>query len=189
MHVSVRGDRPGTSGSELLTPAESSFLAGLMHHLPSVIALTLPLPASYARMLDGIWSGGTWVCWGVENREVPVRLTKPASPSRNFEVRPVDGTANPYLAVAGVLACGILGIRDGRALTAKNCDTAQTAAEMTPEERAALGITRRLPLNVDEARRYLAADDAIKNLLGAELVESFLNVNKVGRRGSFDGSC
>ena len=180
MHVSVRGGTPGASASELLTPVESAFLSGLMHHLPSVIAFTLPLPASYARMLDGIWSGGTWVCWGVDNREAPVRLTKATSPSsRNFEIKPIDGTSNPYFAVAGVLACGILGVRDDRALAVKNCDVPRTAAEMTAGERAAFGITKRLPLNIEEARRYLAADDAIKDILGFELVEPFLQINEV----------
>lgn len=180
MHVSVHGKRPGTLASEILTSVESAFLAGLMHYLPSVIALTLPLSASYARMLDGIWSGGTWLCWGVDNRETPVRLTKPFSPSsRNFEIRPIDGTSNPYLAIAGVLACGMLGIRDDHALTVKNCDSLKTAAEMTVEEREALGITRRLPLNIGEARQCLAADDDIKDILGSELVRDFLKVNEV----------
>lgn len=176
----MRGKRLGTSASELLTPIESAFLAGLMHHLPSVIAFTMPLSASYARMADGIWSGGTWVCWGVDNREAPVRLAKASSPSsRNFEIKPVDGTSNPYLAVAGVLACGILGVRDDLALTVKNCEVPRTAAEMTVEEREALGITKRLPLNIGEARQYLDADDAIKDILGSELVDNFIKINEV----------
>ena len=162
------------------------FLSGLMTHLPSVIAFTLPLSASYSRMLDGIWSGGTWVCWGVDNREAPVRLSNASSPSsRNFEIRPVDGTSNPYLAIASVLACGILGVRDGRPLVVKNCDMARTAAEMTVAEREALGITGRLPLSIVEARWYLAVDQAIKDLLGSELVKHFLQVNEV-KPGSLD---
>ena len=180
MHVSVRGERPGTSTSELLTPVESAFLAGLMHHLPSIIAFTLPLTASYARMIDGIWSGGTWVRWGVDNREAPVRLTKAHKPSsRNFEIRPIDGTSNPYLAIAGILACGIIGVRDNLELTVKNCDVARSAAQMSVEEREGFGITKKLPLDIGEARRCLAADDAIKDLVGVELVESFINVNEV----------
>ncbi|KAG9311496.1 hypothetical protein JVU11DRAFT_7693 [Chiua virens] len=180
MHISVSGERRGTSAFEYLTPVESAFLAGLMHHLPSVIALTLPLTASYARMVDGIWSGGTWVCWGIENRETPVRLTKPSSPSsRNFEIRPIDGISNPYLAVAGVLACGIIGIRDDLPLAVKNHDSPHTAAELTSAEREELGITKRLPLNIDEARRNLATADAIKDILGVELVEHFLQINEM----------
>ncbi|KAN0088896.1 hypothetical protein V8E55_005953 [Tylopilus felleus] len=152
------------SSSELLTPVESAFLAGLMHHLPSIVAFTLPLTASYARVVDGIWSGGTWVRWGVDNREAPDRLTKAHKPStRNFEIRPIDGTSNPYLAVASVLACGIISVRDNLELTVKNCDVARSAAQMSVEEREAFGITEKLPLDIDEARRCLATDDAIKS--------------------------
>ncbi|KAI9461333.1 hypothetical protein HD554DRAFT_2176299 [Boletus coccyginus] len=180
IHVSVRGERSGVSASEFLTPVESMFLSGLMNHLPSVIAFTMPLSASYSRMLDGMRTGGTWVCWGIDNREAPVRLTKASSPSsRNFEIKQVDGTSNPYLAIAGVLACGILGVRDGCPLAVKNCGGPRTAAEMTVAEREALGITRRLPLNIVEARRYLAIDQAIKDVLGSELVEHFLLVNEM----------
>ena len=144
--------------------------------------------ASYACMIDGIWSGGTWVRWGVDHREAPVWLTKVHKlSSRNFEIRPIDGTSNPYLAVAGVLPCGIIGVRDNLELMVKNCDVGHSAAQMSVEEReAAFGITKTLPLDIGEARRCLAADDAIKDLVGVELVESFINVNEVKRRVHFD---
>jgi len=88
---------------------EKSFLAGIMIHLPSLPALTLPIPASYKRVKDGVWSGGTYVCWGMENRESPVRLTNLASPSsRRFEMCFVDSTANPHLVLAGILSAGYL---------------------------------------------------------------------------------
>ena len=64
-------------------------------HLPALTALTLPQPASYKRVGDGVWSGGTYVCWGTDNREAPVRLCNAACPSsRNFELRFIDGLAN-----------------------------------------------------------------------------------------------
>ena len=44
-----------------LSSVEKSFLAGVMAHLPSLPALTLPIPASYKRVGDGVWSGGTYV--------------------------------------------------------------------------------------------------------------------------------
>ncbi|KIJ63865.1 hypothetical protein HYDPIDRAFT_175868 [Hydnomerulius pinastri MD-312] len=178
-HISVHGDRQGTSPSEFLTLLESHFLAGLLDHLPAVTAFTLPLPASYTRMLDGIWSGGTWACWGVDNREAPVRLTNATSPSsRNFEIKTVDGTSSPYLALAGLLAAGLVGIRDKMDLTHKNCEGPNTAAEMTIAERSAMGITSRMPLNIEEARRYLLEDDAVMQLLGTEAVEVFVRVNE-----------
>ncbi|KIM64798.1 hypothetical protein SCLCIDRAFT_1212880 [Scleroderma citrinum Foug A] len=58
-----------------------------MAHLPSVIAFTLPLPQSYARMLDEIWPGRTWACWGLDHREVPVRIANPSSPYTRAALR------------------------------------------------------------------------------------------------------
>ncbi|KAF9220852.1 glutamine synthetase/guanido kinase [Gyrodon lividus] len=178
-HISVHGTQRGSSSSEFLTPLESCFLAGLLDHLPSVTAFTLPLPASYARMLDGIWSGGTWACWGVDNREAPVRLCNATSPSsRNFEIKSVDGTSSPYLALAGLLAAGIHGISSAQVLTVKNCEGPKTAAEMTDAERGAMGITKRMPLSIEEARRCLLQDRALKDLLGPQIVETFVRVNE-----------
>ncbi|KAF9240408.1 hypothetical protein BU15DRAFT_87638 [Melanogaster broomeanus] len=183
-HISVHGAQRGTSRSEYLTPLESCFLAGLLEHLPSVTAFTLPLQASYARMLDGIWSGGTWACWGVDNREAPVRLSNATSPSsRNFEIKSVDGTSSPYLSLAGLLSAGIIGIRDTQELTLKNCVGSQTAAQMTAAERKGMGITKRMPLNIEEARRYLLQDSAVVELLGSELVNAFVTVNETLGKG------
>lgn len=96
-HISVHSVKPSPNGSpkDGLSAHESSFLASLLAHLPALEALTLPLPASYKRMIDGVWSGGTYVCWGTDNREAPVRLCNASSPSsRNFEVKCHDGLAN-----------------------------------------------------------------------------------------------
>lgn len=89
-------ERSETSVSPNLNTLEASFLASLLDHLPAIQALTLPLPASYLRMQDGIWSGGTYVSWGTYNKEAPVCLVDPHLPnSRRFEIKCIDGLANP----------------------------------------------------------------------------------------------
>jgi hypothetical protein len=74
-----------------------------------------------------VWSGGTYVCWGTDNREAPVRLCNANSPSaRNFELRFIDGLANVSLltsyltdlkltdaSIALSGACRHVGRRDG----------------------------------------------------------------------------
>jgi len=151
----------------------------VLAHLPAIAAFTLPTSASYKRMADGVWSGGTYVCWGTENREAPVRLTNVASPSsRNFEVRFIDGTANPHLALAAVFAGGLLGIKDMMALEVKDCPGPKSAAELTEDERRALGITTRMPLSIAEARKALEQDYPLWEVLGKDLVEAYLSVNK-----------
>ncbi|KAI6098631.1 hypothetical protein EV401DRAFT_995316 [Pisolithus croceorrhizus] len=184
VHISVQkalGSPPSPVWSEKppLTRVEAQFLAGLLEHLPAVSALTLPLPQSYCRMIDGMHAGGTWVCWGVDNREAPIRLTNETQPkSRNFEVKTIDGTSNPYLVLAGLLAAGTIGIRDELGLVHDNCGDGKTAAEMTREERESKGIHKRLPSDIGTARKYLLEDKKLKELLGEEAVSVFVRVNE-----------
>ena len=61
-------------------------------------------------------------------------------------MRYVDGTANPYLALAGILDAGYLGIRSNLELGISDCLGPKNAAQMSEDERRALGITKRMPL-------------------------------------------
>lgn len=194
VHISVQ-KVPGSPPSPVwstkppLTRVEAQFLAGLLEHLPAVSALTLPLPQSYCRMIDGMHAGGTWVCWGIDNREAPIRLTNEAWPeSKNFEIKTVDGTSNPYLVLAGLLGAGVIGIRDQLNLVHENCGDEKTAAEMTKEERESKGIHKRLPLDIEMARKYLLEDEKLKQLLGEETVRVFVRVNEaLGKAINRDG--
>jgi glutamine synthetase len=51
-----------------MTVLESEFVAGLTNHLQAVAAFVMPTMASYDRLMDGAWTGGTYVCWGIENK-------------------------------------------------------------------------------------------------------------------------
>lgn len=163
-----------------LSPLEEHFLASLLDHLPSITGITLPTMASYERMTDGIWSGGTYISWGTENRESPVRLTNAATPStRRFELRFIDGTANPYLSLAAIISAGLAGVRQKTKLEVKDCPGPPSAAEMSEEGRQALGITKRMALTWDEARSNLDQSQLLRDNLGDEFVTKFLLVNKV----------
>ncbi|KAF5343436.1 hypothetical protein D9758_011813 [Tetrapyrgos nigripes] len=182
VHISVHagsgsGYNPKVPGT--LSTAEFSFLQGVLDHLPAMPAITLPIPASYKRMTDGVWSGGTYICWGTENREAPIRLTNVMSPeSRNFELRLIDGTANPHLALAAIIGAGVKGVKEKRALRIKDCPGPKVAAQMTEEERRALGIIQRLPLSIEEARVAFEKDAVMREIVGEEFVEKYLLVNK-----------
>lgn len=180
VHISVHAPNDTPKTPEKLSQYESSFLAGLLPHLPAITAITLPIPASYKRMLDGVWSGGTYVCWGTENREAPIRLTNAGSPSsRNFEIRFVDATANPYLALAAILGAASKGIQDKAVLEMKDCTGSMSAAQMSEEERRTLGITQRMSLTWEQSREKFAKDEVLGKVFGPEMMQKFLAVNKV----------
>ncbi|KAH9477666.1 Protein fluG [Psilocybe cubensis] len=185
VHISVHpssGASPAhlpLSTNSVLTPLESSFLSGVLAHLSSIALLALPTEPSYKRMADGVWSGGTYVCWGRDNREAPLRLCNASSPtSRNFELKTLDGTANPYLAIAAVLGAGLDGIEHGRELKIKECSGEKSAALLGSAGRAELGITERLPLSWKEARVNFEKSELVDEFFGAEFKTKFLAANK-----------
>ena len=70
-------DRPGTGAHTHISidppRGYEMFYAGILRHLPAITAFTYPSEASYDRVADGCWAGGTWVAWGTQNREAPLR--------------------------------------------------------------------------------------------------------------------
>ena len=160
-----------------LTPVEAVFLQSVLDNLQAMCALSLPTVASYARMADGAWSGGTYVSWGTENREAAVRLG--GSPGNHrFEIRCVDGTASPYLYLASILAATIHGLDTGKVLGVAS--SPDSAATLGKEKREELGIgERRLPLKLEEARRYLNQNEVLRKGLGDNFVTKYLAVNEV----------
>ncbi|KAH6637610.1 hypothetical protein C7974DRAFT_389857 [Boeremia exigua] len=82
------------------------FVGGVLKHLPALCAFTMPDAQSYGRVADDQWSGGSWVAWGTQNRECPLRRVEEG----RWEVRCLDGLANMYFVIAGVVAAGMLGL-------------------------------------------------------------------------------
>ena len=124
-----------------------------------------------------MWSGGTYVAWGTENRESAVRLCG-APGSRRFEIRCADGTSNPYLSLASILAAVNHGLDTRKTLSVAG--SKDIAATLGKEKREELGIDeRRLPLKLEEARKYLDQNEVLRKGLGDNFVTKYLAVNEV----------
>ncbi|KAI0089339.1 FLU1-II [Irpex rosettiformis] len=195
-HISVHEINDPTANpksprdDQILAPTLSdtvrSFLQGMLTHLPALCALTLPTSASYARVVDKAVSGGTYVVWGSDNRETPIRLygtprTESAG-GHHFEVKCLDSTACSYVALAGLLGMGADGIKRGVRLTQKDCNT-KGVHEMSTEEKVEFGVTdaevKRLPQSIEEARGTLTMDSDLVSLLGEQFVRDYLSVNEL----------
>lgn len=88
------------------------FLAGLLDGLPDIMPMIAPTVNSYKRLVENFWAPVT-VSWGLEHRAASIRLIAPptASPkATRFEVRVPGADANPFLALAAILALGWRGI-------------------------------------------------------------------------------
>jgi glutamine synthetase len=163
--------------SGALSGPGSGFVAGLLEHLPAVMAFTAASPNSYHRLAPGMWSS-VYAAYGLDNREAAVRIASPVagaeSATANVELKPMDVTANPYLALAAVLAAGMDGMD-------RNLDPGEPAsvdpATLSDEERASKGIYP-LPASLDEALDALERDGVLIEALGEPLVRTHLAVGR-----------
>jgi glutamine synthetase len=179
LHVSVyENDNPVLfDASGALSSQGSGFVAGVLDHLSAVMAFTAPSPNSYQRLAPGMWSSA-YAAYGLDNREAAVRLASPVagaeSATANVEIKPVDVTANPYLALAAVLAAGMDGME--RDLDPGEPTTVDPAT-LSEEERAERNI-RPLPSSLDMALNALENDEVLIGALGAPLVRTHLAVGR-----------
>ena len=177
LHVSIyEGDAPVLfDASGALSRPGSGFVAGILEHLPAIMAFTAPSPNSYQRFAPGMWASA-YGAYGLDNREAAVRLASPVAGSEsataNIELKPVDVTSNPYLALAAVLAAGMDGIE-------RDLDPGEPTrvdpATLSDEERASQGI-RPLPSSPDEALDALEEDAVLTEAFGEPLVRTHVAV-------------
>jgi glutamine synthetase len=165
-----------------LSPLASHFVAGLLTHLPALMAITTPTPNSYKRILPQSWSGA-FCCWGFDNREAAIRVpSNPVSPSpTHIEFKTADASANPYLALGALIVAGLDGIRQKLELSKPVTIDPGNFSKLEREE---LGINR-LPTDLGSAIAHLQQDDLLLNALGADLAKAFLAVRSWGEKCSF----
>jgi glutamine synthetase len=155
------------------------FLAGILDHLPALVALTCPSFNSYRRLQPGAWSGA-YTCYGPDNREAAVRVASTfwgqEESSTNLELKSCDSTANPYLALGALVAAGLDGVE--RKLVPPDGQLAlENPARLSEEEREARAI-HRLPTSLEEATDALALDRTLLDSLGPPLAEAFLALRR-----------
>ena len=143
------------------------FLGGVLHNAQALTAIFNPTVNSYKRIDAQVTtSGSTWspnaVAYGGNNRTHMVRI-----PDRGrFELRLMDGAANPYLMQAGVLAAGLDGVENERD-PGKRLDI-----NMYTEGHKIRGL-RRLPANLLDAIRLFEKSKVLRSGLGDALVDSY----------------
>jgi glutamine synthetase type III len=143
------------------------FMGGVLHNAQALTAIFNPTVNSYKRIDAQVTtSGSTWspnaVAYGGNNRTHMVRI-----PDRGrFELRLMDGAANPYLMQAGVLAAGLDGVENERD-PGKRLDI-----NMYTEGHKIRGL-RRLPANLLDAIRLFEKSKVLRSGLGDALVDSY----------------
>lgn len=87
------------------------WITGALSHARELSLLTNPIVNSYKRLVSG-YEAPIYACWSDANRSSLVRIPAARGLATRTEFRNVDPCANPYLALAGILACGLEGIKN-----------------------------------------------------------------------------
>ncbi|CAJ0851378.1 8450_t:CDS:2, partial [Entrophospora sp. SA101] len=151
------------------------FIAGVISHIKSLCAITLPTKSSYDRItVEHSWAG-SWICWGYENREAPIRVCKNSVSGINFEFKFVDATSTPYLAVAAIISAGIDGIVKKLALNTKPISI--DPGHLSDQERKSNGIEK-LPVSLKESLEFLKQDNVLNKCLGEKIIQCYVAVKE-----------
>ncbi|MEV7964763.1 glutamine synthetase family protein [Sphaerisporangium sp. NPDC088356] len=169
----------GGDGRYGLTGTGEAFAAGILSRLPALLAVGAPSVASYLRLVPSHWAGA-FACWGLENREAAIRFVTGSAGDRsraaNLEVKCFDAAANPYLAVAVLLAAGRAGVAEG--------GTLPEPVEVDPRS---LGTVTPLPSSLGAALQAFETDAVLKDALGEAMIDTIALVRR-GEIALFEGA-
>ena len=172
--VNLLSDPGGQAG---LSALARQAIAGVLTHLPGLLGMTTPSVNSFRRLQPHFWSSA-YTAWGIENREaavrVPSRYWDDEAGSTNLELKASDSSANPYIALGGVIAAALDGIERG---LDPGDPVNEDPGNLTDEERARRGI-RRFPLTASEALDELERDEVLTTALGSDLATEYLRVRR-----------
>jgi glutamine synthetase len=178
VHVSL-WDRPAEqnlfydkAGELGLSKTAYEFIAGVLHNAEAVSALTNPTVNSFKRIHGKpTMSGATWspntITYAGNNRTHMIRIPD----AGRFELRLPDGSTNPYLLQAMVIAAGLDGLAHSRD-PGKRCDN-----DMYTEPLLA-GESRKLPTNLLDALRALRTNAEMVMALGAPFVDAYTKLKE-----------
>lgn len=146
----------------------ANFLAGVLQHMTSLCAFGMANYDGYGRSAADC--AGEWIGYGTDNRDLPVREVS----HLHWEMRMMDGTANPYLFAACVLLAALDGLESKTELRWKNLKVFPHLLD--EKRRIEYGIDKHMPVTFKEALDGLRNDAVLKTQIGEELLKWYLHV-------------
>lgn len=146
------------------SPLLLNYIAGLQKYVPAAMAFFAPNVNSYRRIARG-HSSPINVQWGFDNRTAGLRVPAAQPDNMRVENRYAGADANPYLALAASLACGLLGIEEGLQPT-------------PPATGSCHNMQMTLPRSLTESLRLLRASPKLHEILGPRFVHAYCSVKE-----------
>ncbi|RUV99898.1 MULTISPECIES: glutamine synthetase family protein [unclassified Mesorhizobium] len=168
LHMSIidEGGEPlfaGKDGED--TEMFAHFIGGLQKYVPEIMPLFAPNVNSYRRIRPG-HSAPANIEWSHDNRSCGLRVPMGGRAARRVENRLPGADANPYLAMAGSLIAGYLGVEEKLARSPEAFGNAYRSQST-------------LPKTMEEALDRFAACEPVRVLLGEDFFQTYLRVKSV----------
>ena len=153
-----------------LSKTAYNFLGGLIKNADSLSAFFNPTINSYRRInAPPTKSGATWspssISYTGNNRTHMVRIPDQG----RFELRLMDGSANPYLLQAGVIAAGLDGLNN-------KIDPGKPLHCNMYEDHAKYPDLPKLPNDLEESLGRLKNNKMINDAFGEDVIKSYLKL-------------
>ena len=158
------GDRYG------LSKLAYNFLGGIMNLAQPLSAFFNPTINSYRRInAPPTKSGASWspssISYSGNNRTHMIRIPDPG----RFELRLMDGSANPYLLQAGVIAAGLHGINN------KSDPGEPLTCNMYTDYKKYQNL-KKLPNEIEDAIEELEESKELKESFGEDIINSYVKL-------------
>lgn len=153
-------------GGDGLSDTAMAMIAGVIEHAPAIAAFTNPTVNAYKRLgpdtLAPYRSN-----WGFDNRSTMIRIPPERGQGTRLELRIGDGTANPYIVIAVVLAAALDGIQRGL--------TPPPVSSGWAYEDEARPV---LPMTLTAALDALQEDEELRGHLGSSFIDVFTTMKR-----------
>ena len=159
------------SGANVFVDAEGAetdafrhFIGGMQALVPAALVMMAPYVNSYRRLAPDMGCPVNTE-WGHDNRTTAFRVPPSGPEGRRVENRLPSSDANPYLAIAASLACGLIGMERRLEPTAPTQETVNEGA-----------VT--LPRSLLDALALLEREPRLRDALGPKFVAAYVAVKR-----------
>ena len=148
------------------TPAFHAYIAGLQHYMADLMPLMAPYFNSWRRYAPGTQAPVN-MQWGHDNRTIGLRVPHSNAAARRVENRFAGSDANPYLAIAATLACGLRGMQEKLSPSAPVDDT------------DGYTFPREIAIGLESALVQLKNSKHAREMFGDFFIDAFINVKEI----------
>ncbi|KAH8799167.1 hypothetical protein F5884DRAFT_136324 [Xylogone sp. PMI_703] len=146
---------------------EDSFLAGLLENWKSLAAFYMPNYDSYSRVRPN-----QWITWGLRNKTATINKVH----SGHWELRTIDGTAQPYLTMLAILSAGMQGVERKTDLVIKNLNKIMLVGFDNQGAADEFAVKEKMPTSLKESISSLKSNKRLTEALGPEIIGRYIKI-------------